>query len=74
MEGADQYQVFHGPTANPPLIGTIQAGDTLYEGDYPDNSLFFPVTRAAQTTYFWRIVAGNTAGVTSSPLWQYTTR
>ncbi len=60
--GASAYNVYFGTTNPPPLAGQ---GTTLTN--------FFPATLATGTTYYWQVVATNSFGSTSSPLWSFTT-
>jgi hypothetical protein len=59
--GATSYGVYFGATSPPPLIVTTAA--TSYN----------PGTLAAGTTYYWQIVASNTAGSVNSATWSFTT-
>ena len=68
---ATSYDVYFGTSSSPPKIATVipPAGvstwviGTLYRG----------VSRSSKTTYYWRVVAKNSAGSTSSPIWKFTT-
>jgi len=60
--GATSHDVYFG-TTNPPDSVTNQAG-TTYD---PPGDL------AAGTTYYWQINERNENGVTTGPLWQFTT-
>lgn len=56
------YNVCFGTTSNPPLIAT-----TGYTHYYPD-------TMDYETTYYWRIIAFDNWGTsTSGPIWNFTT-
>ena len=59
--GATSYDVFFG-TSNPPASQGNQPGTT-----------FNPGTLNASTTYYWRIDARNSAGVTPGAVWSFTT-
>ncbi|HTX34880.1 MAG TPA: SBBP repeat-containing protein [Bryobacteraceae bacterium] len=60
--GATAYNVYFGATNQPPLVGQ---GTTL--NDFPLQTL------ASGTTYYWQVVATNSFGSTSSPVWSFTT-
>ncbi len=59
--GATSYDVYFGTQATPPLAGTTSDTD------------YVPGTLNAQTTYYWRIVAKNSAGSASSGTWSFST-
>ncbi len=59
--GASSYDVYLGTAANPPLVGNTAT------------TSFAAGTLAANTVYFWRVVAKNTTGPTSSATWSFTT-
>ena len=61
--GATSYDVYFGPAANPPL----------YRSALRDPAAGLPKL-AGGTTYFWRVVATNTVGTTSSAIWSFTTK
>ncbi len=57
------YDVHFGTSSPPPLV----------QADHPDNT-FAPGTLAAETGYYWQIVARDRHGVeTSGPEWMFTT-
>ena len=60
--GATSYDVKFGTTNPPPQVSTGQASAT-----------YTPPTLANSATYFWQIVATNTAGSTTGPVWSFTT-
>jgi alpha-tubulin suppressor-like RCC1 family protein len=60
--GATSYDVFFGPTSSPPY-----AGNTTH-------TVYTPQGMAAARTYYWRVVAKNSAGSTASPVWSFTTQ
>ncbi len=60
--GATSYSVMFG-TANPPP----STGTTTTTASYA------PGTLAANTTYYWQIIANNTAGSTPGPVWTFAT-
>jgi hypothetical protein len=59
---ATQYDVHFG-TANPPPLAASNRPTTSYA----------PGTLAQSTTYFWQVIAKNTAGGTPGPVWRFTT-
>lgn len=56
----DEFELFFGTTTEPPFIGVQQL--TTFQPELQAN-----------TTYFWRVVANNVNGSTSSPVWTFTT-
>lgn len=57
------YDVYFGTAASPPLVSSNQAAAT-----------FAPGTLTASTLYYWRIVARDSFGATTSgPTWSFTT-
>src|SRR5207248_5447215 len=60
--GATSYDVSFG-TSNPPSLVSSDQAQTTYN----------PATLANNTTYFWQIVARNSAGSTTGPVWSFTT-
>jgi len=60
--GATTYDIRFG-TANPPPVAVAGQAAASYA----------PGTLAFTTTYFWQIVAINTAGTTTGPVWSFTT-
>jgi hypothetical protein len=61
--GATTYDVMFG-TANPPP--QVAAGQT--------SASYTPASVAGSTTYFWEIVAHNSSGTTTGPVWSFTTK
>jgi fibronectin type III domain protein/HYDIN/CFA65/VesB family protein len=59
--GATSYDISIG-TTNPPPVAAVNAG-----------SAWFTPTLAANSTYFWRVVARNAGGATAGPVWSFTT-
>ena len=59
--GAASYEVYFGTASTPPLV-TTTAGIA-----------YVPPTLSASTTYYWQIVAQNSSGSASSPIWSFTT-
>jgi subtilisin family serine protease len=59
--GATSYDVRFGTTNTPPEVMTGQAATS------------YAPALAAGTTYFWQIVAHNSAGATTGPMWLFTT-
>jgi phosphatidylserine/phosphatidylglycerophosphate/cardiolipin synthase-like enzyme len=60
--GATSYDVSFGTTNPPPQVSSAQAAASYSPGNL-----------ANSTTYFWQIVARNSAGTTSGPVWSFTT-
>ncbi len=60
--GATSYDVYFGTASTPPLATNVTV--TTYS----------PGTLTANTKYYWKIVAKNTAGSTSSAVWSFTTQ
>jgi hypothetical protein len=60
--GATNYDVKFGTANPPPQVTTGQA-----------SASYAPSTTAAGTQYFWQVVAHNSAGVTTGPIWSFTT-
>ncbi|MGB2713484.1 MAG: Ig-like domain-containing protein [Vicinamibacterales bacterium] len=60
--GATTYDVRFGTTSSPPLVATNLTSPTHARSGLTSN-----------TTYFWQIVARNTAGTTTGPVWSFTT-
>jgi len=62
VSGAASYDVYFGTNPNPPFAanrtGTSYSAPPL----------------AGETTYYWRVVAKNVSGSTSSPTWSFTTQ
>jgi hypothetical protein len=60
--GASTYDVNFG-TSNPPASASTGQSTTAYA----------PAALANSTTYFWQVVAHNSAGATTGPVWSFTT-
>jgi hypothetical protein len=60
--GATSYDVSYGTTNPPPQVTTGQA-----------SASYTPSATGAGTQYFWQIVAHNSAGTTTGPVWSFTT-
>jgi Bacterial Ig domain len=69
---ATSYDVYFGQSSNPAKIATVTPPGGV-SSVYP-GTLYAQVYRARRTTYYWRIVAKNAAGSTSSPIWKFTTK
>jgi hypothetical protein len=62
--GAQVYTIFFGTSPSPPWVDVRGSQPTTFN---------LPVLEP-NTKYYWRIVAGNAAGETSSPTWSFTTQ
>jgi hypothetical protein len=60
--GATSYDVRFGTANPPPSVTTGQSAAS-----------YAPAALAANTTYFWQIVARNSSGTTTGPIWSFTT-
>jgi hypothetical protein len=60
--GATSYDVRFGTATPPPQVSTGQSAAS-----------YSPSSLAANTTYYWQIVARNSAGSTAGPVWSFTT-
>ncbi|MBI4902483.1 MAG: hypothetical protein HY820_02535 [Acidobacteria bacterium] len=60
--GATSYEVYIGPTNPPPFAGNISG-----------TSATITSTLAAATVYYWKVIAKNSSGSTSSPIRTFTT-
>jgi PKD domain len=60
--GATSYDVRLGTSSVPPLVATAQPGSSFATGQL-----------IANTKYFWQIVAHNSNGTTTGPVWSFTT-
>ena len=60
--GATSYDVYFGTASNPPLVSSNQS-----------LASYTPATLSLSTQYFWKIVAKNSAGNTTGPIWNFTT-
>ncbi|MCL4843373.1 MAG: DUF4091 domain-containing protein [Bryobacteraceae bacterium] len=61
VSGATSYEVHFG-TQNPPALVTTSSGTT-----------YVPGSLSAGTVYYWKVVARNGDGQTSSPVWSFAT-
>jgi len=59
--GATSYDVYFGTTSSPSLKGTVTGAS------------YSPGTLGNNTAYYWKVVAKNTSGSTSSAVWSFTT-
>jgi Matrixin len=68
---ATSYDVYFGTSSNPPKIATVTppAGMSVWR----PGTMYQAVTKAAHTTYYWRVVAKNSAGSASSAIRKFTT-
>jgi hypothetical protein len=60
--GGTSYDVYFGPSPTPPFAVNTTA--TSYN----------PGTLATDTTYYWQIVARNSSGTSTLPVWSFTTQ
>jgi len=69
---ASSYDVYFGTSSNPPRIATVvpPAGVSRYVL----GTMYQSVRPASKTTYYWRVVAKNSAGSRSSATWKFTTK
>jgi hypothetical protein len=58
---ATSHDVYFGTSSTPPLIANVSGAS------------YNPGTLSSSTTYYWRIVAKNNVGSTSSATWSFTT-
>ncbi len=56
------YDVHLGTSPTPPLVSSVTTPS------------YTPASLAAGTTYYWQVVAKNSSGSTSSPIWSFTTQ
>jgi hypothetical protein len=68
---ATSYDVYFGTSSNPPKIGTVIPPGGVSVA-FP-GTLYKSVSKSAKKTYYWRVVARNSAGSTSSATWKFTT-
>jgi hypothetical protein len=60
--GATSYDVYFGATNPPSPVSASQAAAS-----------YSPGPLSGSTTYFWQVVAHNSAGATTGPIWSFTT-
>ena len=60
--GATSYDISFGTTNPPPQVTSGSA-----------TALYTPPTMATSTVYFWQVVARNSDGTTTGPVWSFTT-
>jgi hypothetical protein len=67
---ATSYDIYFGTSSNPPKIATVTppAGMSTWK----PGTMYKAITMAARQTYFWRVVARNSAGSASSAIWRFT--
>jgi hypothetical protein len=68
---ATSYDVYFGTSSTPPKIATVVPPAGVSK--YVLGTMYQSVARASKTTYYWRIVAKNSAGSTSGATWKFTT-
>ncbi len=66
---AERYTVYFG--ADPTPVAAGDAGAQIADG--ADTAVALADALAEQTSYYWRVVAHNDDGATSSALWRFTT-
>jgi Matrixin len=71
VAGATSYDVYFGTSSTPSKIATVvpPAGVSAYVA----GTMFQGVTWGSKKTYYWKIVAKNAGGSTSSPVWKFST-
>jgi hypothetical protein len=67
---ATSYDVYFGTSSTPPKIATVVPPAGV-SGAFP-GTMYQGVTLHSKTTYYWRIVAKNSAGSSSSAVWRFT--
>jgi hypothetical protein len=61
VSGATSYDVYFGASSPPPLVTNVTV------------TSYAPAALVANTTYYWQVVAKNSAGSTSSAIFSFTT-
>ncbi|MCK6456017.1 MAG: chitobiase/beta-hexosaminidase C-terminal domain-containing protein [Phycisphaerae bacterium] len=61
--GATSYDVYFGTGSPPPFVGSFSSSST-------SNA---PLNLSYNTSYYWKVVAKNSAGSMSGPIWSFTT-
>lgn len=69
--GATNYHVNFGTTSPPPRVSSSQTGRSYNPA--PKTGPQRNRKLSNSTTYFWQIIANNTAGSTVGPIWSFTT-
>ena len=67
---ATSYDVYYGTSSNPPRVATVVPPSGV--STWAPGTMYLSVSRAPHTTYYWRVVAKNSAGSTSGPVWRFT--
>jgi hypothetical protein len=72
VKGATSYDVYFGTSSDPAKIATVvpPAGVSAYTA----NTMYQAVTWNTKTKYYWRVVANNATGSTTSGTWTFTTK
>jgi hypothetical protein len=70
--GATSYDVYFGTSSTPPKKATVTppAGVSSWQV----GTMYQAVSWRSKKTYYWRVVAKNAGGSTSSPIWKFTTK
>lgn len=68
---ATSYDVYFGTSSTPLKIATVTPPAGV--STWVLGTMYQAVTLASKKTYYWRIVARNSAGTTSSATWKFTT-
>ena len=72
VKGATSYDVYFGTSSNQPKIATVVPPNGV--SAYTANTMYQAVTWNTKTKYYWRVVANNAAGSTTSGTWKFTTK
>jgi hypothetical protein len=70
--GATSYDVYFGTTSNPPMKATVTPPSGV--SGWVVGTLYQGVSWKTKKTYYWKVVAKNAGGSTSSPVWKFTAK
>jgi hypothetical protein len=70
--GATSYDVYFGSSSNPPKKATVTPPAGV--SGWKPGTMYQGVSWSSKKTYYWKIVAKNAGGTTSSPVWKFTTK